>query len=84
MNSVFKRPVYIGSDTPEYLDQSLSFDGSISCLQVYNKALNEAEMAQKKDCSDAKETKTNICPSDYILLRDMCYKVSFFSFNTSQ
>merc|ERR1712223_1795989 len=33
---------------------SNSFSGVISCLQVYNRALNVAELDQKRDCKDAR------------------------------
>ena len=52
-----------------------SFSGSISCLQIYNKGLNEAEVAQKKDCNDAKDTQTSICPPEYKLIKNICLKV---------
>ena len=52
-----------------------SFSGSDSCFQIYNKGLNEAEVAQKKNCYDAKEIQTSICPPEYTLLKDICVKV---------
>ena len=52
-----------------------SFSGSISCFQIYNKGLNEAEVEQKKNCHDAKETQTSSCPPEYTLIKDMCLKV---------
>ena len=55
---------------------SNSFSGVISCLQVYNRALNVAEMDQKRDCKDARQTMTEICPPEYTLIKNMCYKVS--------
>ena len=55
--------------------QTRSFSGSISCLQLYNTALNEAEVRLKKECIDANEYKTEICPDGYSLIKNMCYKV---------
>ena len=77
MNSVFKGPVYIGSDTPEYLDQSISFDGSISCLQFFDYDLDSPTMALKKYCQDLPEEKTvKPCPIEYEFYDDWCYKIS--------
>ena len=77
MNSVLKGPVYIGSDTPEYLDQSLSFDGSISCLQFFDYDLDSPTMALKKYCQDLPKEKTvKPCPLEYEFYDDWCYKIS--------
>lgn len=59
---------------------SNSFSGVISCLQVYNRALNVAEMDQKRDCKDARQTMTEICPPEYTLIKNMCYKVGIVVF----
>ena len=55
MNSVFKGSVYVGSDTPEY--KNISFDGSLSCLQFFDYALDSPTMALKKNCDDLPENK---------------------------
>lgn len=67
--------IRIGSPTDDRFKDS--FTGSISCLQVYNLALNEAEIPQKKSCNDAKDAQTNVCPSEYTLINDVCFKVVF-------
>ena len=54
---------------------SNSFSGVISCLQVYNRALNEAEMDQKRNCKDGIQTMTEVCPPEYTLIKNMCLKV---------
>ena len=38
-------------------------------------ALNEAEIPMKKSCIDADEYKTKICPDEYSLINDRCFKV---------
>ena len=58
MNVVFKGPIYIGSDTPEY--KNISFDGSISCLQFFDYALDSPTIALKKNCEDLPKGKAII------------------------
>ena len=52
------------------------FTGTISCVQLYNAKLNEAEIEWKKGCGEAASYKSSVCPEEYILLHETCIKVS--------
>ena len=63
------------------------FTGSVSCIQVFDQALHEAEISLKKNCPnlddpDAEHGLTrspnSACPKDFELIYDMCYKVVYF------
>ena len=52
------------------------FHGSLSCFQIYNIAMNEAEMITKKSCSDLPPTsKASPCPHGFIVFENKCIKV---------
>ena len=54
------------------------FHGSISCLQLYNVALNEAEVINKSKCQDLPDSaKSSPCPEDFISYQHKCIKVIF-------
>ena len=63
-----------GFINPDFIQ---SFIGTISCLQLYSTALNEAEVQIKKNCNDADRFKTPICPENYFFIAhdNMCYRV---------
>ena len=76
INSVFKGSVYVGSETPTY-DSDSSFDGSISCLQFFDYALDSPTMSLKKYCQDLPEDKSvSPCPPGYDFYDDWCYEIS--------
>ena len=61
-----------GGDTVER-----SYFGSISCLQIFDYALDPAAMLLKKNCQDLpEEFRQPPCPLDYELYDGICYKVS--------
>ena len=48
------------------MEESISFDGSISCLQFFDKALDSPTISMKKYCQDLPEERTvKPCPHDY-------------------
>ena len=52
------------------------FHGSISCLQIYNVVMNEAEVINKTECPDLPTTtKSSPCPEDFHPYGDKCIKV---------
>ena len=54
------------------------FQGSVSCLQWYNAAMNEAELITKKDCPDLPQsTKASPCPDGYSRYKEKCIKVNY-------
>ena len=59
--------------------QTQCFSGSVSCVQVFNKGLNQAEIDLKKFCPDVNKEDHVIvpCPSSYELVEGLCVKVSF-------
>ena len=76
---VFKEPLYLGMDTigSGYDRNDRSFFGSISCLQIFDYALDPAAMLLKKNCQDLpEEFRQPPCPLDYELYDGTCYKVS--------
>ena len=53
------------------------FHGSVSCLQIYNVPLNEAEMINKTKCLDLPGiTISSPCPQDFNPYQDKCLKVT--------
>ena len=53
------------------------FRGSLSCLQIYNAAMNEAELITKKNCPDSDvSTKSSSCPDGYTPYKMICIKVA--------
>ena len=53
------------------------FQGSVSCLQLYNVAMNDAEILIKRDCPDVPQSsKSELCPEGFIVYEDKCIKVS--------
>ena len=62
--------------------QTKCFSGSVSCVQVFNKGLNQAEIDLKKFCPDVNKENHVIvpCPSSYELVEGLCVKVSFTLF----
>ena len=55
------------------------FQGSVSCLQLYNVAMNDAEILIKRDCPDVPQSsKSELCPEGFIVYEDKCIKVSEF------
>ena len=54
----------------------LVFQGSISCLQLYNVAMNDAEILTKQDCPDVSQSSKSVpCPDGYKIYQDKCIKV---------
>ena len=52
------------------------FHGSVSCLQIYNVAMNEAELITKKKCPDLPaSTKSSPCPEGFNAYKNKCIKV---------
>ena len=52
------------------------FHGSISCFQLYNKAMTDAEIITKRDCPDiAQSSKSSPCPTGYKIYQTKCIKV---------
>ena len=67
--------IQIGGRNPSVQSDN-AFQGSISCLQVYDVALNEAQIARKMNCPDADPmTKSRPCPPGFKSHQDACYKV---------
>ena len=53
------------------------FQGSVSCVQLYNVAMNDAEILIKRDCPDVPQSsKSERCPEGFIVYVDKCIKVS--------
>ena len=54
------------------------FHGSVSCFQIYNTAMNEAELITKKECPDLPpSTKASPCPDGYSKYKQKCIKVIY-------
>ena len=71
--NVFKGEVYLGDEFSRYQ----AFDGSISCVQFFNYALDPATMSMKKHCQDIPEDKVSKpCPENYEFYDNTCYKIS--------
>ena len=52
------------------------FHGSVSCVQIYNAAMNEAELITKMNCPDLPvSTKSSPCPEGYNPYKEKCIKV---------
>ena len=54
------------------------FLGSVSCVQLFNRGLNQAEINLKRYCPDVDQA-THVkvpCPANYELVEGMCLKVS--------
>ena len=50
--------------------------GSVSCVQVFNRALNPAEINLKKYCPDANRASLVVpCPNGYEIIEGQCLKV---------
>ena len=63
-----------------FVNDEKRFHGSISCLQMYNVAMNEAEVINKTKCPDLPiATKSSPCPEDFNSYRDKCIKVINYS-----
>ncbi len=72
---IFSQPVVIGSDVYE-ASGGEGFSGSISCLQIFNFALDSATVHLKKHCPDLpSEHQAKNCPQGYDYYDGMCYKV---------
>lgn len=75
MSQVFKSPVILGSD--EEQSTLIPYDGSISCIQFYNYALDPATVALKKHCPDVPGAYSHKqCGPGYEYFDHWCYKVS--------
>ena len=77
VSEVFQTPIKIGADDPA--SGILPYDGSISCLQFFDYALNPAEVRLKAHCPDLpEEYKSDPCPEgwEFLHVDGMCYKVS--------
>ena len=59
---------------PSLTDEMHSFDGSISCLQIFDYAMNPATLSMKKFCPELPK-KYEPCPGDYALFDGICYEV---------
>lgn len=54
------------------------FQGSVSCVQIYNAAINEAAMVMKKNCSNLIMTyAAPPCPEEYHLFMNTCIQVIY-------
>ena len=63
-----------------FVNDEKRFHGSIHCLQIYNVAMNEAEVINKTKCPDIPiTTKSSPCPEDFNSYRDKCLKVIYHS-----
>jgi hypothetical protein len=61
------------------------FDGSISCLQIYDYALDPASINLKKKCPDLpSELTATPCPLGYNYYNGQCYKVALTQATFSQ
>ena len=53
------------------------FHGSVSCVQVYNVGMNEAELITKKNCPDLPaSSKSSSCPEGFNAYNNKCIKVT--------
>lgn len=57
-----------------------SFDGSISCLQIFDYAMDPATIQLKRYCSDLPE-KADPCPSGFSHFDHYCYATQLFPYN---
>ncbi len=75
IETIFKGPLRIGS-RPD--PEKESFDGRISCLQIYDDALDQATVHYKSTCKDADSSllKTSPCTDGYDYYEGQCYYVS--------
>lgn len=75
LDPLFRGSLYLGSvPTP---GDAETFEGSISCLQFFDYALDEPTMTLKKQCQDLPDSfKTSPCPVDYEYYDHWCYKFS--------
>ncbi len=75
LETVFDVPIRIAglNDT----GGGAGFDGKISCIQIYDEALDLATVHYKKECPDASEQiHTDPCPKGYDYYEGQCYHVS--------
>jgi hypothetical protein len=76
MSKVFKQPVWLGGNININITDK-PFHGSISCLQVYDYALDAATLTLKKLCPDIpSEQLMTPCPQGYVFFDDWCYKIA--------
>ena len=61
-----------------------SFLGSVSCVQLFNRGLNQAEIDFKRYCPDVdQQTHVKVpCPDKYELIEGLCLKVTTFFCST--
>lgn len=53
-----------------------NFEGGISCVQIYNAFLNEAQIHIRKNCSVVESAKSAKCPQNYEYFDGQCYMIS--------
>ena len=54
-----------------------AFDGSISCLQIFDYAMDPATVHLKKYCPDIPEKQEQLCPPAYSYFDGTCYGVQY-------
>ena len=54
-----------------------AFDGSISCLQIFDYSMDPATVHLKKYCPDIPEKQEQLCPSAYSYFDGICYGVQY-------
>ena len=75
--------VVIGGMHSDSNDNLKSFDGSISCLQIFDYFLDLAAISMKKYCPDV-DKKEQKCPLNYHFFDGICYGVQSSKYSFSQ
>lgn len=60
------------------LKNESSFQGALSCFQLYQEAMNPAQIHLLMNCAYAKEYKRSNCPENFQYYDGQCYSVKLF------
>ena len=74
LQTALKSDLLVGKDSQSILP---NLEGSLSCLQIFTEALDQAQIQHFKDCRLAQYQKTGICPDGWEYYDGMCSQVSF-------
>lgn len=64
--------LFVGRD---FYDQN-KFNGAISCLQIFNRALSQVELEAEQSCPIDPDRKIGLCPDGFDYIMGDCYQLS--------
>ncbi|XP_059096708.1 uncharacterized protein LOC131891201 [Tigriopus californicus] len=73
VGDALKLPGLIGKDQ---FNDSRTFHGSLSCLQIFNKGMLPSYVRFHKHCQNASSQVTDPCPEGFDFFDGMCYKIA--------